>query len=76
MESHNSRPNQQTKKCEPVKRKKFTSFRNKKKKKILLIGDSYMRGCASELRKYSGPNYEVSGTIMPGARAQNITNLA
>ena len=35
-----------------------------------------MRGCASELRKYLGPKYEVSGTIMPGARAQNVTNLA
>jgi len=35
-----------------------------------------MRGCASELRKYLGPDYVVSGTIMPGSRLQNITTLA
>jgi len=75
MESHNNRPTQQTKKCGPVKRKESTSLSNRKKKKILLIGDSHMRGCASELRKYLGPNYEVSGTIMPGARTQNVINL-
>jgi len=35
-----------------------------------------MRGCASELRKYLGLDYVVSGSIMPGSRLQNITNLA
>lgn len=47
-----------------------------KLKRILLIGDSHMRGCASELGKYLGPNYKVSGTFMPGSRLQNITKLA
>ena len=46
------------------------------KKKILLIGDSHMRGCASELRKYIGPECEVAGTIMPGSRLKNVTKLA
>jgi len=46
------------------------------KKKILLIGDSHIRGCASELKKYLGMDYEISGTIMPGSRLQNVTNLA
>ena len=35
-----------------------------------------MRGCASELGQCLGPDYEVSGTFMPGSRLQNITNLA
>ena len=35
-----------------------------------------MRGCASELGKYLGPQYEITGTIMPGSRLQNITKLA
>jgi hypothetical protein len=35
-----------------------------------------MRGCASELRMYLGPEYEVTGTIMPGSRLQNVTKLA
>ena len=35
-----------------------------------------MRGCASELGKYLGTEYRVSGTFMPGARLQNITKLA
>jgi len=48
----------------------------RKQRKILLIGDSHMRGCASELGKYLGPEYRVSGTFMPGARLQNITKLA
>jgi hypothetical protein len=39
-----------------------------RRKKILLIGDSHMRGCASELGKYLGPEYEVTGIIMPDSR--------
>jgi len=35
-----------------------------------------MHGCAIVLRKYLGPEYEVSGTIMPGSRLQNVTKLA
>jgi len=45
-------------------------------KRILLTGDSHIRGCASELGKYLGPNYQVSGIFMPGWRLQNITKLA
>jgi len=35
-----------------------------------------MCGCASEMGKYLGPEYEITGTIMPGSRLQNITKLA
>jgi hypothetical protein len=35
-----------------------------------------MRGCASELEKYVGPEYEVTATIMPGLRLQSVTKIA
>ena len=35
-----------------------------------------MHGCASELGKYLGPEYEVTGTILPGLRLQNVMKLA
>jgi hypothetical protein len=59
----------------PSKQNKPSNFQKRKKKRILLSGDSHMRGCASELRIYLGPEYEVTGTIMPGSRLQNVTKL-
>ena len=47
-----------------------------KRKRILLIGDSHVRGCSSELGKYLGQDYHVSGTFMPRSRIRNITKLA
>ena len=47
----------------------------RRKKTILLIVDSHMRGCASELWKYLGPECEVTGTIITGSRLQNVTKL-
>jgi capsular polysaccharide biosynthesis protein len=35
-----------------------------------------MRGCTSKLGEYLGPTYEVTETIMPGSRLQNVTKLA
>ena len=55
---------------------KARSTPKRKLKKVLLIGDSHMRGCVSELGKYLGPDYRVSGTFMPGSRLQNINKLA
>jgi len=43
-----------------------------KRKKILLIGDSHVRGCSSELGKYLGQDYQVSGTFMPGLGLRNL----
>jgi hypothetical protein len=60
----------------PSKQNKPSNFQKRKKKSVLLIGDSRMRGCASELRMYLVPEYEVTGTIMPGSRLQNVTKLA
>jgi hypothetical protein len=49
---------------------------NRLKKKILIIGDSHARGLASELNTNLGSEYAVTGTIMPGAKLDNVTNLA
>jgi len=76
VESRNAQLNHQTKKCVPLKCKKIISSPNKRKKKFLIIGDSHIRGCASELKKFLGMDYEISGTLMPGSRLQNVTKLA
>jgi len=47
-----------------------------KRKRILLIGDSHVRGCSSKLGMQLGQAYHVSGTFMPGSRLRNITQLA
>jgi hypothetical protein len=59
-----------------LKQNKAINSPIRRKKRILLTGDSRMRGCASELGKYLGPEYEVTGTTMPGSRLQNVTKLA
>ena len=68
--------NRRIKKDTLTKQNKVTSSPIRRKKRILLIGDGHMRGCASKLGEYLGPAYEVTGTIMPGSRLQNVTKLA
>jgi hypothetical protein len=47
--------------------------RNKSKKpKILLLGDSQMRGCADILKQSLNPDFEVSGIVKPGAKTLDI----
>jgi hypothetical protein len=47
-----------------------------KKKKIIIIGDSHARGFAREISNCLGKEFEVSGTVMPGAGLALITTLA
>ena len=56
--------------------KKTTCERTKQQKKIVVNGDSHSRGLASELKNYLGHEYSISGTIIPGACLNNITQLA
>ena len=49
---------------------------NGRKRKIIIIGDSHARGTAAETSSGLGKDFEVTGTVMPGARLKNITNLA
>jgi hypothetical protein len=43
--------------------------------KILVIGDSHAKGLACNLSSYFGKDFEILGTVMPGARLENIINL-
>jgi hypothetical protein len=69
--------------CDLQKRLEATNkkqiARNKKelgKNKIILMGNSHMKGYASELVVYRLDNkFEVMGAVMPGARIQNIVQL-
>jgi hypothetical protein len=52
--------------------------RNKKvvvKKRIILIGDRHIKGYASQLASHFDKKFVVMGTVMPGARLQNIVKL-
>ena len=48
----------------------------KNKNKILIIGDSQARGCAANLTSSLSKTFEVTGTVMPGSRLDNITSVA
>jgi hypothetical protein len=52
------------------------TIRHKPTKKIILIGDSHIRGLASESNTRIGKENSISSNLMPGARLQSITNLA
>ena len=40
-----------------------------------LTGDSHARGCAAEVSNCMGKSFEVTGTVIPGARNEAITHL-
>jgi hypothetical protein len=46
------------------------------KRKIVLIGDSHARGCASKLREKLKEQYEVTGYVIPGGDAAVFTQTA
>jgi hypothetical protein len=52
------------KKCSPKPRKR----------KTVIIGDSHARDIAAEISSGLGKDFEVTGTVMPGANLENITN--
>ena len=47
-----------------------------KKKKIVIVGDIHAKGYESEISNNLDNNFEVIGTVIPGARLGNITKLA
>jgi lysophospholipase L1-like esterase len=49
---------------------------NVTKRKTVIIGDSHATGIAAEISSALGKDFEVTGTVTPGARLENITNLA
>ena len=52
------------------------SLTKTKKKKIVIIGNSHARDYAAELSSDLGQDFEVTGTVIPRARLEIITNLA
>jgi hypothetical protein len=55
---------------------KTTKRKAKPKHKIVLIGDSHARGCASKLREKPKEEYEVIGYVVPGVGATVLTKTA
>ena len=45
-----------------------------RRQRILLIGDSHVRNCASDLQHNLDGNYEVSSFVKPGATMEEIVN--
>jgi hypothetical protein len=55
-----------------VQQKSAKKISNKKKNKVIIIGDSHARGCASEVQLNLDLTFETQGTVKPGAILQEI----
>jgi len=47
---------------------------NKKRNKIVILGDSHARGCASEVQHNLDNTFEIHGTVKPGANLEGIVS--
>jgi hypothetical protein len=56
------------KKCPPITKKR--------KIVIIFVGNNHARGYGAEILRGLGKDFEVIGTVIPGARLENIINLA
>jgi hypothetical protein len=54
--------------------KKERVFRLKHKHKIIIVGDSYARNCANEVKQIVGNKCEVTGVVKSGARTEEMVN--
>ena len=52
-----------------VNKKRFSNCR---KHKVLLVGDSHLRGCAAHMKVFSNDQFEVLGHIKPGATSKFV----
>jgi hypothetical protein len=48
---------------------------DRKRNKIVIIGDSHARGCAQEIRHNLKQDYEIDGYVKPGANLQTIVKV-
>jgi hypothetical protein len=48
------------------------SFSNRHKHKLLLIGDSHLRGCAANMKAFLNNQFEVCGFVKPGAIPKTV----
>jgi predicted phosphodiesterase len=75
LKEDNSVPQCQNLKMKPTV-KKLTTKVHSTKKKVMIIGDSHVRGCAANLIHECGKSFEVMGIVMPGSGLLNITQAA
>jgi hypothetical protein len=52
------------------------SFSNFHKHKVLLIGNSHIRGCAANMKTFLNEQFEVSGIVYPGSDFTSLMNSA
>jgi lysophospholipase L1-like esterase len=58
-----------------IVRNKVSGF-PKKKNKVVITGDSHIRGYAAEVAHNLAKTFSVSGTVKPGSRLETITQVA
>ena len=47
-----------------------------KRHKVIIIGDSHVRGCVTEVSQNLGETFDISGFVMPGTGLEVITSTA
>jgi RNase H-fold protein (predicted Holliday junction resolvase) len=52
-----------------------TKTSNKKKTKIVILGESHARGCASEVQHNLDHTFEIQGSVKPGANLEGIVTF-
>jgi len=57
-----------------VQQIRVTKSFNKKRNKIIILGDSHARGCASEVQHNLDNTFEIHGTVKPGANLEGIVS--
>ena len=48
----------------------------KREQKVIIIGDSHAKGCATEIKHNLKRTFEVTGYVKPGTGLEEITNIA
>ena len=49
---------------------------NSSKPRVLILGDSHLRGCIEKIDNYLATTHQISGWIKPGAPSKEILNIA
>ena len=57
-----------------VQQRRVPKTHNKRRNKIVILGDSHARGCASEVQHNLDPTFEIQGTMKPGANLEIVTS--
>jgi hypothetical protein len=53
-----------------------TKFISAVQHKVLILGDSHLKGSTVKVRKMLSSEFEVTGAIKPGASAEKIVNTS